>query len=360
MKKLTFFWYGCLVLMLVSSCSKDSTLLEVPRTNDSDESFSEEEIIPIDINAKVREGALVFESTNDFLKAREVLSNVNLASRLAWEKSIGFESIRSVYEKAIIEYMEQDDQSSLEVQNPLLDYSEGFPLVRDYNILISSVLSTKEIFYIKDAVGSIGKKGSFWVMDGDVEKLYAAINNPQAVSSAENGVLIFRNGQKNDLDEIEVRSCTSTAEDNYSDFQDINNGTGRGSTRITSLFEFDSGFTPAEIGQVDYFADAYIHGRSWRRKSCRCGWNTHKDDHMFFWNIEIGDRTSGFPITYTTYSGQETHNNNSNAIKNIFSVQRKETIFLINQRFFFLNKVEFDTRHTTANLNLTGAAFSCN
>ena len=95
MKKQISLWFGgiCFVaiLLLTHSCNNEDTLLSQAETAIENDELEEREITPINLNVKVKNGALVFESPKDLRHARDVLSNVDLASRLAWEESVGFD-----------------------------------------------------------------------------------------------------------------------------------------------------------------------------------------------------------------------------------------------------------------------------
>ncbi len=212
------------------------------------------------------------------------------------------------------------------------------------------------MIYIGEAVGTLNKEGSFWVMNGDVNKLKEVLQNSEAKTDLEAGVIAVRKGQ-NSPDRVSPRSCTINPGDDYVDSETINNGTNNGSTELVAQFAFFSEILPFNSTIVEISTKAYMVGWSHRRKTCGCGWKTYTDDHMFYWNIEIGQGISG-PIT--NYSGQDTHYNVQRAQKNIFIQSGLYLATTIYQNSYYLNKVDFDTRHTTDNLDLPGISYMCN
>lgn len=368
MKTQISFWFVCVgffaILLLVPSCAEDSSLLsgkeELLLAEDEEiEIDALNEITPIDLNVKVRNGALAFESATELRYATDVLSNVNLASRLAWEESIGFQSLRSVYEKVLNDFFDEsafDLDLATRQYDSIIDFSHPAVPLKNHDLLLSSILSFDKIVYVGEAVGTFNRDGSFWVMDGDVDILNEILQNPEAETNWDIGIVVFRNALGN-KGTVEVKSCTISADDDYSDPQTINNGTNKGSTQLSADFIFATSIIPINPTFFNYDARAYMSGRSFRRKTCGCGWKTYPDDHMFYWNIEIGQ---GFSGLITTYNGQETHFNNELAIKTIFSDSGiRESGPAFNEQFFYLNEIMFDTRHTTDNLDLNGISYSC-
>lgn len=371
MKIQVSFWFVCVgffaILLLISSCTKDSSLLtageEALLAENEEVEFEEDvsdEIIPIDLDVRVRNGALAFESATELRHATDVLSNVNLASRLAWEESIGFQSLRSVYEKVLNDFFDEnafDLELATRQYDSIIDFSNPAIPLKNHDLLLSSILSFDKIVYVGEAVGTFNRDGSFWVMDGDVDKLNEILQNPEAETNWDMGIVVFRNALGN-KGTVEVKSCTTNADDDYLDSQTINNGTNRGSTQLSAEFRFSTSIIPINPTFFEYNATAYMSGRSFRRKTCGCGWKPYPDDHMFYWKIEIGQGFSG-PIT--TYNGQETHFNNELATKIIFSDGGiRESGAAFNEQFYYLNEIKFDTRHTTDNLDLNGISYSCN
>lgn len=339
------------ILLFTPSCNSNEPL---PLSEETEiENDVLDEITPIDLNVKVKSGALVFENSEDLLHAKHVLSNVNLASRLAWEESIGFKSMRGVYEKILEDFF---DEKPLAIRSysSIIDFSKPIPSLKNHDILISSILNLDELVYVSEAVGTLRTDGSFWVMNGDISKLNKVLQNPEEETDLEAGVLVVRQPQ-NDINSIELRSCTVNPDDDFLDQQTINNGTNRGSTQLVAEFRFSTFVIPVN-SVISYSAEAYMLGRSYRRKTCGCSWKPYPDDHMFSWNIEIGQGDSG-PIT--TFSGQETHFDNELAIKSIFLDSGFYPQAGFGEVFFFLHKIKFDTHHTTDNLDLPGIFYSC-
>lgn len=366
MKTQINFWL-CLFISLLQSCNESSALLsneedifltkkenaEVPDNDIVDE------ITPIKLNVTLRNGALVFQSPEDLRYAKDVLSNVNLASRLAWEESIGFKSLRGVYEKILQDFFDESSfnlESAVHHYGTIIDFNTPMPTLKNHDLLLSSILNLDHIIYVGEAVGTLNKDGSFWVMDGNIDKLNEILQNPEAETDPETGVVIVRTGQNNTI-RITPRSCTISPSDIYCYTETINSGTARGSTQLIAQFCFYPIVIPINTTLIDYTVDVYMNGRSFRRKTCRCGWKPYPDNHRFYWNIEIG---KGFSGTIITYSGQDVHFNNQLAVKIIFNHNGiYSTGASFNENFYYLEKIKFDTRHTTDNLDLFGISYHC-
>lgn len=78
----------------ITNCSKQEDSLQ-------DEFTEQEKITTLNIPVTVKEGALLFKDHHDFSRTLRILDTVDLASRKAWEKSLGFTSIRSIYESVL-------------------------------------------------------------------------------------------------------------------------------------------------------------------------------------------------------------------------------------------------------------------
>ena len=90
MKKQISLWFGgtffFIILLLTMSCNKEESLLSKEETAIENDELEQREITPINLNVKVKNGALVFENSKDLRHAEDVLSKVDLASRLACGK----------------------------------------------------------------------------------------------------------------------------------------------------------------------------------------------------------------------------------------------------------------------------------
>ncbi len=90
MKKQISLWFGGIffvaILLLTSSCNNEDALLSKEETAIENDDLEQREITPINLNVKVKNGALVFENSKDLRHAEDILSKVDLASRLACGK----------------------------------------------------------------------------------------------------------------------------------------------------------------------------------------------------------------------------------------------------------------------------------
>jgi hypothetical protein len=215
---------------------------------------------------------------------------------------------------------------------------------------------------VGEAIGTIRTDGSFWVMDGDINKLNKLIQNPEEKTDEEKGLIVMRNRLIDNNNDLTFRSCTVGIEDEYYDYHVLNNGTARGATELRAKIKFQVLLYPSNPQETlfDYSAELFMEGRSYRRKKCRCGWNEYQDDHIFTWDVEIGHHRPSNPTEFISYSGTETHVHNHLAVKHILlEVFSDVTSSWLQDNYYFLHKINSGTSHTTENLDLPGILYSC-
>lgn len=321
-----------------------------------DEVNEDEVITPIHIDVTLKNGALNFEDHEALREALLILDDINLASRKAWEESIGFKSIRTLYEEALKQFLNEEPIEYEKYEN-FIDFSGDFPRLKNNSKHTSSVLSLDNIYYVWGGIGTFRLDGSYWVAGGSKEKLDEVLVSKQA--DFDNGVLVYTFGNDNTL---ENRSCTTFQEEEFFESGVINNGTNRGSSRLTASFHYvplASSASP-DGSVVWYRVYVYMNGHSYRRNQSGTGWKSYRADHTFSWDFEVSQGS-----TITSFSGGDFHANN-------YDVQRRIDIFddyksssWVASNFFQLHEVYTTphngngTFHTTNFLSPDVVDFGC-
>jgi len=329
-----------LLMLLIIGCEK--TEMHLSQVDTSEEVYSEE-VIPIEIDVIVKNGALVFKSFESFVAAANLLDTVNLSSRIAWEKSIGFKSLRRVREEAINKMMTGDSQF-----HPLIDYSTTIPVLKDYTTNVSSVLNEEGILYINEAIGSFKRDGSYWAMDGNKSKLFQAIETQK--SNKEEQIYAIVNHRF-----VESRTCSfgSTV---ISPPSAVN-----GNKRADGIFEYnDLRMVNPLNGLAQVNISVRMEGRSYKRNCGSCSWKNDRSDHTFSWDIEITGETSSDPHIFD--NGSDVHIDNQFAAINLFdlvSIDDGPLTLLTNPTASFNLETTNFSFHTTAEVTPIFNSFAC-
>lgn len=306
---LVFALFFLISAFFITNCSnQDTPLLEL------EEDFMEQEVItPLDIPVTIKDGALVFKDYLDFRKTLRVLDTIDLISRKAWEESIGFTSIRTIYEEVLDKYFNGEPINHSDYQK-FIDFSGNQPILKDNDDFTASILNHKNIVYLAENIGTVRLDGWYWIRNGTKEQLDKLLISKR--SDLENGILVYLyDGLQNEND-IGLRYCTLqgiSPEYTWIENGVLSNGSGAGSSKLFGNFTFK---TTASLGPNNtsyYEVFVRMTGHSQRYRSNK--WRDWRADHTFSWDFQV--RQGSNPGVFTNYSGQETHYNNINAAKYI-------------------------------------------
>lgn len=141
----------------ITNCSKQEDSLQ-------DEFTEQEKITTLNIPVTVKEGALLFKDHHDFSRTLRILDTVDLASRKAWEKSLGFTSIRSIYESVLDKHY-NGESINYSKYNAIIDFSGSIPTLKNNDDFTASVLNQDNIVYMADYICTVQVDGWYWIKD---------------------------------------------------------------------------------------------------------------------------------------------------------------------------------------------------
>lgn len=305
-------------LIFFFACSKqdnlETNLLETDDIThlEIEEDYTEEEldavITPIDLNVKLKDGALWFDNHEDLDETVDILAKANYVSRKAWEEKIGFTSLATLYIEALIELEDNyvietgaDIPQSFKTKyDDLLDFSTDYPILKNYSLTYGGISNKDGYFFVGDKIGSINDEGAFWVKDGTKEALQQVFLTKKADLSQ--GIEVYLNENP---EEITFRTCASVQATFTSGFRYTNTRPWRWRGKFT--FKLITRSEQVSNTQIRVRKLVEFWGESWRR--CTFGsWCKRRCTHSATGTIimqpdDPNEAARNIPVSISFYGG---------------------------------------------------------
>jgi hypothetical protein len=285
--------------------------------------------------------------------------------RVAWESELAFTSLRSIYEEVMTTFHNGELIDQV-LYSDVIGFDKEVPYILHHSLYISSILDRNGVVSLHGMLGSISDEGCYWVKNGTLQD----VNNLKRtkVHDVEKGLF------SHDLSYFQNngRACTSGIPNSFQQTGLVQNGDARGSSRLEGSGSYFYVVSPANGSGTLENVRATFRMRGFSYRKGRRRWKLDRSDHIFSWDMTVnrqvvtvdGGTVTVMSETFTNYSGQETHNNNQEAAKEIVIEDSNRTAGYSNTNRLILDVIVGGTsgggtKHSTSALSPIRINYSC-